>query len=202
MTSSAAIEMDVCGICAQECTVIENKVTKIPLHDLPNAQWLILTKYHPAHQLFDGKLLEPTGVKTTDNQTFISTYYICLEELKKTGEKPPKHSLTNQLWIGPVPWQLQVLTFPEHLLIALLYPRVYVFKLFPKHSYGAQNVSGLQRAMRGNISTYELNAEGITSIVKGKLMPRPPVILHHWFPWHSLPSVNSLRIGSIWCFML
>jgi hypothetical protein len=31
-----------------------------------------------------------------------------------------------------VPWQFQVLTFPEQLLIALLYPWVFMFKLFPK----------------------------------------------------------------------
>ena len=30
-------------------------------------------------------------------------------------------------------WALEVLTFPEQFLIALVYPQVYMFKLFPTH---------------------------------------------------------------------
>ena len=95
----------------------------------------------------------------------------------------------NRLWIGPIPWQLQVLTFPEQLLIALLYPRVYIFKLFPKRSQGARNISGLQCAMQGNVTTYELDGEGVASMVQGKLMPCPPAILA------SLILVTFIALG-------
>jgi len=86
---------------------------------------------------------------------------------------------------------LQVLTFPEQLLIALLYPRVYVFKLFPKRQRGAHKMESMQRAIRGNVSTYELNSEGIASMVEGNLMPRPPAILA------SLISVTFIAIGEM-----
>jgi hypothetical protein len=190
-TSNTAVEMSICGVCARECSVVDDQVKKVLLSNLPNTNRLIPTKSHSAQQLFDGKLLEPTGVMTIDDQITITICHACHEELKKPGEKPPKFSLANRLWIGPIPWQLQVLTFPEQLLIALLYPRVYVFKLFPKRYHGARNVSGLQRAMRGNVSTYELNAEGIASMVEGKLMPRPPAILA------SLISVTFIAVGEL-----
>lgn len=45
---------------------------------------------------------------------------------------PPCYALANQLWIGQIPQQLQVLTFPEQLLVSLVCPHVFVFKLFPK----------------------------------------------------------------------
>lgn len=35
----------------------------------------------------------------------------------------------------------------------------------------------LQRAMRGNVTTYELNQHDIMSMVEGRLMPRRPAIL-------------------------
>ena len=74
-------------------------------------------------------------------------------------------------------WALNVLTFPEKLLIALVYPQLYVFKLFPKRRQGVRNVSMLQRAMRDNVCSYEPNIDAIASMVQGKLMPRPPAIL-------------------------
>jgi hypothetical protein len=70
-----------------------------------------------------------------------------------------------------------VLTFPEQLLIALLYPRVYVFKLYPKDVNFHPDGSTLQRGMRGNVSTYDLDADGVASMVQGNLMPRPALIL-------------------------
>ncbi|KAL4068190.1 hypothetical protein J3A83DRAFT_4097740, partial [Scleroderma citrinum] len=57
---------------------------------------------------------------------------VCLDELQKPSNTPPQYSLANILWIGCIPWQLQVLTFPEQLLITHLYSHVFIFKLFPK----------------------------------------------------------------------
>jgi hypothetical protein len=81
------------------------------------------------------------------------------------------------MWIGDIPFELQGLTFPEQLLLALVYPRVYVFKLFPKKVDGHRDASTLQRGMRGNVTTFELNNPGIASMLEGRLMPRPPAIL-------------------------
>jgi hypothetical protein len=99
-----------------------------------------------------------------------------LEDLKSKSVKPPKFSLANNLWVGKPPWALQVLTYPEQLLVALVFPRVYVFKLFPK-GYPNFEPASLQRGMRGTVSTFEVDVPGIASMIKGNLMPRPPAIL-------------------------
>ncbi|KAJ3911856.1 hypothetical protein F5877DRAFT_22704, partial [Lentinula edodes] len=99
----------------------------------------------------------------------------CLASLKLKTKTPPRLSLANNLWIGKIPEKLYALTFPEQLLVALLYPRVFVFKLYPKKVGGKRD--NLQRGMRGNVSSYELNMAGIQSMLEGNLMPRPPAIL-------------------------
>jgi len=190
-TSNAAVELCICGVCARECGVVADSVLPIPLSLLPNSARLIPQHQHTAHDLYDGRLLEPTGLVGGDEDPIVNVCHQCLEELKKPGHKPPKMSLANDLWIGRTPWPLQVLTFPEQLLIALLYPRVYVFKLFPKCQKGTCNMESMQRAIRGNVSTYELDSEGIASMVEGNLMPRPPAILA------SLISVTFIAIGEM-----
>jgi len=95
-----------------------------------------------------------------------------LDELRKPGDKPPRYSLANNLWIGRILWQFQVLTFPEQLLIAHLYPHVFIFKLFPKRQGGVRQASGLQNAMWGNVCTYDMSMDGIAKMVQGELMPR------------------------------
>ena len=98
-------------------------------------------------------------------------------------------SLVNNLWVGPVPAELGCLTFPEQLLIAHVYPRVYVFKLFPKSGGGPTD--GMQRGMRGNVSTYELSVGAMTAMVEGKLMPRSPTVLP------SLITITYIGAGKI-----
>ena len=190
-TSNGALEMCVCAVCGRECTVKEDKVMMMPLSLMPNSRRLVPAVPHREHELFQGKLLEPAGVTVGEEDPIIGVCGECLQELNKAGEAPPKYSLANRMWIGKVPWELQVLTFPEQLLIALLYPRVYVFKLFPKRSTGASGLSNLQRAMRGNVSTYQLNTDTVASMVEGKLMPRPPAILA------SLISLTFVAVGEI-----
>ena len=190
-TSNTSLEMCVCAVCGRECTVKEDKVSVMPLSLMPNSRRLIPAVRHRAHDLFQGKLLEPAGLTVGEEDPIIAVCGECLQELNKSGEAPPKYSLANRMWIGKVPWELQVLTFPEQLLIALLYPRVYVFKLFPKRTTGASRFANLQRAMRGNVSTYQLNTDAIASMVEGKLMPRPPAILA------SLISLTFVAVGEI-----
>ena len=77
---------------------------------------------HLAHNLFNGKLLEPQGVKGEGEGAIISMFGECFDDLKTSKDKPPKYALVNNMWIGNIPWVLSVLTFPEQLLIAHLYP--------------------------------------------------------------------------------
>ncbi|KIJ07945.1 hypothetical protein PAXINDRAFT_18889 [Paxillus involutus ATCC 200175] len=168
-TSKEALKSAVCAVCARECGAMDEQLSTWTLAEIPNVKRLIPDIQHPVYDLFDGKLLAPEGIKTG----------------------PPRLALANGLWIGRVPWQLQVLTFSEQLLVALLYPRVYVFKLFPKKIAGTRSTENLQRGMRGNICTYELSSPGITSMLQGHLMPRPPSILA------SLISVTFIGVGKL-----
>ncbi|KAF8977319.1 hypothetical protein BDQ17DRAFT_1184397, partial [Cyathus striatus] len=96
----------------------------------------------------------------------------CYYDLSREGtSKPPWLSLANNLWVGAMPWELQKLSFAEQLLIAHVYPRVFTFKLYPKKAGGSRE--NLQRGMRGNVSSFELNVEDMTKMVHGDLMPRP-----------------------------
>ena len=131
-TSNTALDMCVCGVCGRECTVQEDRVSLMPLSLMPNSHRLVPTVSHVAHDLFRGKLLEPAGATIGEEDPIVSMCGPCMQELNKSHDVPPKFALANRMWIGKVPWELQVLTFPEQLLIAWLYPRVYVFKLFPK----------------------------------------------------------------------
>ncbi|KZV59449.1 hypothetical protein PENSPDRAFT_541057, partial [Peniophora sp. CONT] len=89
----------------------------------------------------------------------------------------PKYSLANNLWLGGIPWDLKCLTFAESILVSLLYPRVHVFKLFPKVRTPGMDESSFQCAMCGSITTYLLNINDISSMIQGNLMPRPTRIL-------------------------
>ena len=190
-TSNSALDMCVCGVCGRECIVQENRASLIPLSLMPNSHRLIPAVSHVAHKLFQGKLLEPAGLTVGEEDPIVSVCGECIQELNKSRDVPPKFALANRMWVGKVPWELQVLTFPEQLLIAWLYPRVYVFKLFPKRPMAVGDLSNLQRAMRGNVSTYQMNMDAIASMIKGKMMPRPPSILA------SLITITFVAAGKI-----
>lgn len=140
-----------------------------------------------------GCLLEPEGTfRNEENVLFVRICSLCLNHLQeKKREGPPRLALANGLWIGRVPWQLQQLTFAEQLLVALLYPRVYVFKLYPKKGGRGLETEDLQRGMRGNVSTFDINSDAITNMVQGRLMPRPPAVLA------SLVTITFIAAGQM-----
>ena len=122
-TSNNALASTICGICARNVNISDQKATYLDLNSLPNAHRLIPHHPHASHTLFDGKLLEPKGVKTEHGRFQIMTCNDCISSLNKVKDEPPQYSLANNMWIGEIPWELQRLTFPEQLLIALIYPR-------------------------------------------------------------------------------
>ncbi|KAL0570321.1 Methionine aminopeptidase 1 [Marasmius crinis-equi] len=81
------------------------------------------------------------------------------------------------MWMKNIPAELQGLTFPKQLLLALLYPCIYVFKLFPKKVDAKWDANTLQRGMHGNVTTFELDNPSIVLMLKERLMPQPPAIL-------------------------
>ena len=178
-TSNHAVKVVVCAVCAREVNVEDHAVRVIPLADIPNSRRLVPHCPHAAHKLWDGMLLEHEGfVSLSTGKESINVCGSCYNDLLNSAEdKPPTFSLANNMWIGPVPWQLQILTLPESLLIAHLFPRVYVVKLYPKAYRGTGDGDTLQRGLRGNVSTFELDVKGVENMLQGKLMPRPLAIL-------------------------
>ena len=144
-TSRKSLEMAVCAVCAREVTCAKNNVISVKLTDIPNSRRLIPKNPHPEHILTQGLLLEASGLHHSQKGVlYAKICRECFEDLQ--DRKLPRLSLANDMWIGRVPWELDRLTLPEQMLIALLYPRVYVFKLHTKSGYDP-DVSTLQRAM-------------------------------------------------------
>lgn len=188
-TSNAELKLVVCAVCGRERDQWPDKVSQPDLKEIPSPSRLAPQQLHPKHTLFDGMLLQPEGLVQRDGYTAANVCDKCLRDLRKQTIHPPRFSLANNLWVGAIPTKLSSLTFPEQLLIAHLCPRVYVFKLFPKSGGGATD--GLQRGMRGNVSTYELNVHAMTKMVEGKLMPRPLAVLS------SLIAITYIGAGRI-----
>ena len=190
-TSNKALASMTYGICARNVNISEQKVTHFKINSLPNAHRLIPCNPHAAHTLFNGKLLEPRGVRNEGSDFLVMACKDCISSLNKPKDVPPEYSLANNMWIGDIPWELQCLTFPEQLLVACIYPHVYIFKLFPKKYKRGHDASTLQRGMRGNVSSYKLNVDAISSMVHGNLMPHPPAVLA------SIISVTFIGLGEL-----
>lgn len=188
-TSNTAVASAVCGICGRE--IYQHDSTSVLLDELPNSHRLIPKVPHSQHYLVDEKLFERAGISEDNGEQSVNSCNECLSDLKKAKDVPPRFSLANNLWIGPVPWVLQTLTFPEQLLIALLYPRVYVFKLFPKKYSKDIDLDSLQRGMRGTVSTYDLNLGDTVDMLEGNMLPRRPAILA------SVLSITFVGLGDL-----
>jgi hypothetical protein len=62
------------------------------------------------------------------------------------------------------------------ILIAQVYPCIYIFKLFLK-KVGGYDQASLQCGMQGNISSYKLNMNSVALMLEGNLMLQFPEIL-------------------------
>ncbi|TFY81855.1 hypothetical protein EWM64_g2158 [Hericium alpestre] len=192
-TSNTGVAFGICAVCARERSVHDDGLELISISDIPNPTRLTPASdlQHPEHKLINGMLLDEAGITRDGDSTSVAICQQCEAALKDSRSlKPPKYSLANNMWIGGIPLQLRTLTFSEQLLIAVLYPRVFVFKLSPKRAHGRRDQT-MQRGIRGNVSTYEQDIEGIASMTQGNLMPRPPAILA------SIMSVTFIGTGSL-----
>ena len=57
-----------------------------------------------------------------------------------------------------------------------MFPRVFVFKLFTKGAYHT-DPEARQRAMRGTVTSYEMNVQDMAAMVSGNLLPHKPAVL-------------------------
>ena len=58
----------------------------------------------------------------------------------------------------------------------MVFPRVFVFKLFTKGAYHT-DPEARQRAMRGTVTSYEMNVQDMAAMVSGNLLPHKPAVL-------------------------
>jgi hypothetical protein len=173
----SALQQAVCGICSRRLNRREYEIQALPLDKIPSLHRLTPHQSHPKHTLYNGALLEPEGVDDEhSSRIMVNTCNECRKSLQGSAEGPPPLSLAAGLWVGPVPIELSSLTLPETLLIAKKFPRAFVCKLWPKDRRGA-NPDNLQRALKGNVTSFDLNTQAVSDMISGNLMPRPPRLL-------------------------
>ncbi|TFY67448.1 hypothetical protein EVJ58_g1608 [Rhodofomes roseus] len=205
-TTSARLEEKTCAVCARRQNTLEAGMEDLRIADMPNQHRLQPSQPHAAHHLTQGMLLVPEGCRDVGGIAVASICRSCRRDLAKQSNAPVRLSLANGLWVGDVPWQLLRLTFPEQLLIAHLYPRVFVVKLYPKDRRG-HSPETLQSALAGNVTTFAFNMDKIADMIDGRLMPQRPAILasvlsvtyigSHKIPQQWLKSTFTVRRGHV-----
>ncbi len=127
--------------------------------------------------LTNGLLVTDNAIYNTSNaQQAITVCFQCDSDLTKN--QLPLYALTNTngLWIGRRPSELTLLTIPEQMLITLVYPHCFIFKMHPVTTHG-QDPSTLQCGMVGNVTSYDMDTTEIIVMLEGCKMPRPTHIL-------------------------
>ena len=171
-TGNQALKTVACGSCAREMNMED--CDEMLLKDIPNKHHLIPNTPHPAHKLIQDLLIY-TSALGTSGQT-VNLCHECQNHLRKN--KRPRLSLSNDMWIGDIPPQLQNLTLPERLLIAKYFPAAYIVKLFPKHKNSFSWDRGqMYSGLKGNVSTYRLDPRQVASMIDGRLFPPPAKFL-------------------------
>jgi len=171
-TSNKALKVVACGSCARETNM--NDCEEVLLKDIPNKHQLVPHTAHPAHELVDGLLIYTPALSISKKTVYLCNE--CQNQLKKNVR--PRLSLSNSMWIGDIPRELQGLTLPERLLLAKYFPTAYIIKLFPKQkNASAWDHSQMHSALKGNVSTYRLDPRQVARMVDGRLFPPPAKIL-------------------------
>jgi hypothetical protein len=171
-TGNEALKTVPCGSCAREMN--RSECNETTLKDIPNRHHLIPHAAHPAHKLVDGLLIYPPAMGSSRKTCHLCNE--CRNQLKKN--LCPRLSLSNGMWIGEVPQQLQNLTLPERIMIAKYFPSAYIVKLFPKHKNAfTWDRSQMHNGLKGNVSTYRLDPRQVATMIDGRTYPPPARIL-------------------------
>lgn len=186
----------ICGSCARLLNRREYNLKEIELEDIPRPMKLKPFIPHEKQATFDGMLLEESAVwiDAVSDKRKTLLCKDCYKELQEDTADPPQFSLANNLWIGPIPVELQILTLPESLLIGHVFPRAFVCKLWPKDRKGG-SLDTLQSCLRGNVTSFEMNVDAVNQMVKGNLMPRPLAILPHLI---SITFISKRKLPKGW----
>ena len=171
-TSNEALKIVICGSCARETCTEDSE--EILLEDIPNKHQLIPHIPHAAHRLVDGLLIHASALVSSKETMNLCNG--CRNQLKK-NLRPPL-SLSNGMWVGDIPRELQNLTLPERLLVAKYYPSAYIVKLYPKQKNASTwDQTQMHSGLKGNVSTYRLDSRQISHMIDGTILPPPAKIL-------------------------
>jgi hypothetical protein len=167
-TSNAGLATGVCVICVREMERAQGQ--KHVLSEIPNTRsHLVAHPTHPVHDTWDGLLILHEHVEGEGHRASGWVCHNCMAALSR--DRLPKFALANEMWIGQVPHELDILTIPEQILIARHHPRCFVFKLYPRDSEAHLPLDQLQSGMSGNVSLYEMNTDAVVQMLDGQLMP-------------------------------
>ena len=171
-TSNNALKTVACGSCARETNI--NECDEVLLKDIPNRHQLVPHTPHPAHELFHGLLIYAPAISVSKSTVTLCDE--CQNQLKKNQR--PRLSLSNDMWIGDIPRELQGLTLPERVLLGKYFPTAYIIKLFPKQKNAhTWDHSQMHSALKGNVSTYRLDPWQVAGLMDGRMFPPPAKIL-------------------------
>ncbi|KAJ3561239.1 hypothetical protein NP233_g10314 [Leucocoprinus birnbaumii] len=196
-TGNEALSTRMCGVCAR-LTPLRTISTFITVADIPNTHLLKPFRPHPRHNIIDSFIFHDT-VQPGD------AIDICAECLRRLQHnKLPPLALANNMWIGPVPFQLRVLTLAECILVAIYYPTAYIMKLYPKDpSVRYWDPNTLNLGLKGNVSTYPLDPQEVARFMEDSTMPPPATILSETigvtliglrgFPERTMPDILKVR---------
>src|SRR5262249_20136951 len=128
----ATLDLEFYAVCAREHLAKQFGLQELKVIDMPNSHRLKPRSPHPDQELIRGILLEQSAVYTLNGDSLCRFCAECMKDLQCAKDKPRAFSLANNMWIGRLPWPLQMLSFPEKLFIFLIYPRVFIYKSFPQ----------------------------------------------------------------------
>lgn len=172
-TGNQALATAICAACAQITS--EKKLQGMAIDDIPHGEMLAPREPHPAHFICNGMLLHKDAIK---KKGIIPLCNLCLQSLQQGIV--PRLSLANDMWIGDIPFEMEILTLAERMLLARYFPVAYVIKLFPKKKGSTSwDKRGLNSALRMNVSTHPLPQDEICDIMdpQSNEFPADPCIL-------------------------
>ena len=172
-TGNQALATAICAACAQITSV--KKIQEMAINEIPHPELLEPREPHFAHFICNGMLLHKEAIQ---KKGIVPLCNSCVQSLQQGIV--PRMSLANDMWIGDIPFELEILTLAEKMLLARYFPVAYVVKLFPKKK-GSINWDkrGLNSALRMNVSTHPLPQDEICDIMdpQSNEFPADPCIL-------------------------
>ncbi|KAJ3562055.1 hypothetical protein NP233_g9813 [Leucocoprinus birnbaumii] len=196
-TGNDALKVVPCCVCVRQTHMEDLEVFESALL-IPNHQYLIPITSHSRHILFDGMLLHGDVAPGKD----VPVCRECLMKLKNNKRLPL--ALSNNMWIGDVPFELRVLTLAKRLLVVRYFPAAYIIKMYPRDpSVRYWDSNSLNSGLKGNVSTYPLDTAEIAMYVNQLIMPPSTSIYSatigitfvgpHGYPERTLPDILKVR---------